>query len=234
MASARPGRVGRPRTNPSPIERLPREEVVAVASRLFAEQGFGATTMREIAERSGLQQSSIYYYFANKEEILSAIVGEVNRLGIDRVAQINVEGGSAGLRLFRTIRYDAAMLCTLPYDVNEILRLRALQEARFAGYWKDRQQLNDDVEAMVVEGVATGEFVEVDPRLTALTLLSDDEAVQNWYRPLGEHRLLGDYQPAEIGEFLATLALRGLLVDRRALTRIKREADMADAALEGE
>lgn len=203
-----------------------------MASRLFAEKGFGATTMREIAGRSGLQQSSIYYYFANKEEILSAIVGEVNRLGLDRLANINAQGGSAALRLFRTIRYDATMLCLLPYDINEILRMRALQEDRFAGYWKDRQQLNDDVEALVTEGVASGELLEVDPRLTALTLLSDDEAVQNWYRPQGEHGLLGEYRPTEIGEFLATLALRGLLTDRRSLPRIRRASDELDTALD--
>lgn len=206
---------------------------MAVASRLFAERGFAATTMREIAERSGLQQSSIYYYFSRKEEILSQIVHEVNRLGLERLAIVNAEGGSAGLRLFRTLRFDAAMLCRLPYDVNEILRLGALQEDRFAAYWTERQQLNDEVEALIVEGCADGELLAVDARLAALSVLSNDEAVQNWYRPLGEHRLLGTYQPAEIGEFLATFTLQALLVDRRRLTTIRRQADLLDAALDG-
>jgi AcrR family transcriptional regulator len=235
----RAGRVGRPRTNPSPIDRPPRDEVIAVASRLFAEKGFAATTMREIAGRSGLQQSSIYYYFANKEEVLETIVGEANRLGLDRLARVNAEGGSAAVRLYRIVRYDAATLCVLPYDINEILRLAALQEERFAGYWKDRQLLNDEVEALVLEGTRTAELIDCDARLVALTLLSNNEATQNWYRPLGEHRLaqredprLGGYRPAEIGELLADMALGALLRDRRSLPRVRRRAAALDALID--
>jgi TetR/AcrR family transcriptional regulator len=203
-----------------------------VASRLFAERGFGSTTMREIAERSGLRQSSIYYYFSSKEEILEEIVGEVNRLSVDRLHRINADGGSAALRLFRTLRFDAAMLCRLPYDVNEILRLAALQEERFAAYWKERQLLNDEVEAIIAEGTEAGELRPMDARLAALTVLSNDEAVQNWYRPLGEHRLRADYDPAVIGDFLAGFALDALLVQRRRLPGIRRDADRLDAALD--
>lgn len=206
--------------------------MIAVASRLFAERGFGATTMREIAERSGLRQSSIYYYFSGKEEILEEIVGEVNRLSVDRLHRINADGGEPALRLFRTLRFDAAMLCRLPYDVNEILRLAALQEERFANYWKERQLLNDEVEAIIVEGIDAGELRPVDARLAALTVLSNDEAAQNWYRPLGEHRLRAGYDPAEIGDFLATFALDALLVSRRRLAAIRRRADRLDAALD--
>ncbi|MGD9750549.1 MAG: TetR/AcrR family transcriptional regulator [Acidimicrobiia bacterium] len=229
MNASAPRRAGRPRTNRQPIDRPPRDEAIAVASRLFAEKGFAATTMREIAERSGLQQSSIYYYFKSKDEILEAIVAEVNRVVLEGFARIAADGGSPGLRLFRTLRLDVTMLCGLPYDVNEILRLPALQEERFAAYWKERQQLNDEVEALLAEGVADGEFLPMDPRLAALSLLSNDEATQNWYRPLGEHRLVGDYEPAEIGGFLATMALQAFLVDRRRLAAIRRRADELDA-----
>ncbi|MFN0030199.1 MAG: TetR family transcriptional regulator [Acidimicrobiales bacterium] len=225
-------RVGRPRVNPLPRDQSPREEVVAVASRMFALHGFAAVKMSEIAASSGLRQSSIYYYFNNKEEILAEIVGEVNRLGLERLLQVNSQGESAGLRLFRTLRFDAEMLCRLPYDVNEILRMTALQEERFSRYWSDRQDLNDGVEALVAEGIAAGEFLELDARLAALTLLSNDEAVQNWYRPLGTHRLQGDYQPHEIGAFLATMALQALLADRRRLPLIRRLADRLDADLD--
>ena len=232
MSAPRPRPLGRPRTDRRPIEGDARSGVITMASRLFAEKGFGATTMREIASGAGLQQSSIYYYFSSKEEILEEIVGEVNRLSVDRLHRINHDGGTAALRLFRTIRYDATMLCGLPYDVNEILRLAALQEERFANYWKERQLLNDEVEVLIVDGIATGELRAVDARLMALTVLSNDEAVQNWYRPLGEHRLVGDYEPAAIGDFLATFALEALLASRRQLAAIRRRADQLDAVLD--
>jgi AcrR family transcriptional regulator len=226
---------GRPRTNPRPLAREPRAEILAVASRLFAVHGVGATKMGEIAQEAGLQQSSVYYYFRNKEEILRELVADANRTPLEHLERVEHDGGSAGVRLYRLIQLDVAALCAFPYDINEVHRLSAQDPRTFAVYWRERQALNDGVEAIVREGVRSGEFRPVDPRLTALTLLANDEGVQNWYRPVGEHRLRGrdrraggDYAPDEIGAHLADLALRSLLRDRRRLDAIVREADQLD------
>jgi TetR/AcrR family transcriptional regulator len=212
--------------------------VVAVGARLFREQGFAQTTMRQIATEAGLQQSSVYYYFSSKEAVLEALVEGANRLSLDRLERIEAGGGPAPVRLHRIVRFDVRLLCELPYDINEVLRLSALQEDHLAGYWGDRQALNDGVEALLREGIAAGDLVEVDARLAALTLLSNDEAVQNWYRPLGSHHLLGrdgdPYTPAEIADFLADLALSALLRDRRTLATVRRRSHEADAALDAE
>ena len=65
-------RPGRPRANRRARVGDPRQEILTVASRLFAEQGVGGTTMSEIAGAAGLQQPSVYYYFSSKEAILEA------------------------------------------------------------------------------------------------------------------------------------------------------------------
>lgn len=211
---------------------------MAVGARLFRAQGFAQTTMRQIASEAGLRQSSVYYYFSSKEAVLEALVSGANRLSLDRLARIEADGGSAAVQLHRLLRFDARLLCELPYDINEVLRLSALQEDHLAGYWDDRQALNDGVERLVQRGMDAGDLVETDARLVALTLLSNDEAVQNWYRPMGAHHLAGDkadggrYTPAEIGDFLADLALSGLLRDRRSLPGVRRRAQEADAALD--
>jgi TetR/AcrR family transcriptional regulator len=194
--------------------------------------------MRQIATEAGLRQSSVYYYFSSKEAVLEALVAGANRLSLDRLARIEGDGGSAGVQLHRIVRFDARLLCELPYDINEVLRLSALQEDNLAGYWDDRQALNDGVQRLVERGIAEGDLVDTDARLAALTLLSNDEAVQNWYRPLGAHHLAGDkagggrYTPEEIGDFLADLALSGLLRDRRTLPGVRRRSQEADAALD--
>ena len=181
--------------------------------------------MSEIARRSGLRQSSVYYYFPDKEAILETILGTVNRAILDELARINLAGGSAALRLYRLIRHDAQQICAFSYDINELYRLSTLQEERFAPFWAERAELNQAVEDLLREGVATGEFVDLDPRLCALTLLSNDEGTQNWYRPIGAQGQLGDerFDPDEIAAFMANFALSSLLRDRRALTRIQRD-----------
>src|SRR2546427_6136045 len=57
-----------------------RETLLKLAARTFGEQGYSATTMRNIAEQSGIEAASIYYHFASKEEL----VDEVMEQGGDR------------------------------------------------------------------------------------------------------------------------------------------------------
>jgi AcrR family transcriptional regulator len=223
-------RTGRPRADSRPIEHEPRQEIVAVASRLFAERGVAATTMSEIARRSGLRQSSVYYYFRDKEQILEEILASVNRVILDELARINADGGPPSLRLYRLIRIDVRQICAFPYDINEVSRLSALQEERFQRFWAERRELNLSVEALLREGIAAGEIVGVDPRLAALTLLANDEATQNWHRPVGALGQIEDdgYEATDIADFVADHAVGGLLADRAALAGLRDEARRRD------
>jgi len=51
-----------------------RERILAEALRLFAESGYGGASMRELARRVGVRESSLYNHFAGKAAILEAIV----------------------------------------------------------------------------------------------------------------------------------------------------------------
>ena len=56
--------------------------VLLAAARLFRHHGYAATTLREVADASGIKAGSIYYHFESKEQIL----GEVLDKGIQVVA----------------------------------------------------------------------------------------------------------------------------------------------------
>lgn len=53
-----------------------RERILAEALRLFAESGYGGASMRDLARRVGIRESSLYNHFAGKAAILEAIVSE--------------------------------------------------------------------------------------------------------------------------------------------------------------
>jgi AcrR family transcriptional regulator len=46
----------------------------SVAAELFAERGYGETSLREIAERLGITKAALYYHYPSKERLLQAIV----------------------------------------------------------------------------------------------------------------------------------------------------------------
>lgn len=50
--------------------------IVEAAAALFAEVGFEATTMADVAKRAGSSIGNVYKYFANKEELFAAVLPE--------------------------------------------------------------------------------------------------------------------------------------------------------------
>ena len=56
-----------------------RLQAIRSAAAVFAEKGFHGSSTRDIAERLGIKQGSLYYYFKSKEEAL----GEVCLFGIE-------------------------------------------------------------------------------------------------------------------------------------------------------
>ena len=62
-------------SNTSHCQRL---EAIRSAAAVFAEKGFNGSSTKDIAERMGIKQGSLYYYFKSKEEAL----GEVCLFGI--------------------------------------------------------------------------------------------------------------------------------------------------------
>jgi len=51
-----------------------RDRILKVALQLIADQGFAATSTREISERLGFTKAALYYHFRTKEDLLAAIV----------------------------------------------------------------------------------------------------------------------------------------------------------------
>ncbi|HET6591271.1 MAG TPA: TetR/AcrR family transcriptional regulator [Xanthomonadales bacterium] len=50
------------------------QALLDAAEDLFAEQGFAATPVRQIAERAGVNPALVHYYFGNKKDLLLAVM----------------------------------------------------------------------------------------------------------------------------------------------------------------
>src|ERR1017187_9211199 len=64
---------GRPVASP---DRDARELLISAAPELFAVRGVPATSSSRIAERAGLTSPMVHYYFADREQLLDAVVEE--------------------------------------------------------------------------------------------------------------------------------------------------------------
>jgi len=80
-----------------------RAELIRVAARLFREKGFHGTTTRDIAAAVGMRSGSPFYHFANKHELLIAVMEEGLRLGLDRIVAALADTSMTPTERFQTL-----------------------------------------------------------------------------------------------------------------------------------
>jgi len=200
----------------------PTDEILAAAGRLFGELGVAGTTMSRLASESGLGQSSLYYYFRSRDEVVAALVARANVVPLALAERVGSESGSVASKLFRFVRGDVEALCSLPFDINEIHRVAARDREQFATYWRERSRLERKLSTLVREGIESGELRIVEPRLAALTILASDEGTQNW------HRYGVRVRVRETAEHVAGATVAGLLAPGRALEDVLAEVEELD------
>ncbi|NGN91706.1 TetR/AcrR family transcriptional regulator [Nocardioides sp. KC13] len=119
MTTRRPS-PGRPRHIPSSSAASPRDQVLDAAAELFVTRGFAATSTREIAERVGIRQASLYYHFAGKDEILAELLQRSVRPTVDKVAKIEalVPPETHATALYLLALIDIRTLADAPHNVG--------------------------------------------------------------------------------------------------------------------
>jgi len=212
-------RTGRPRRDGRQVVGDPTDDILSAAGKLFGELGVAATTMSRLAAEVGLGQSSLYYYFRSREEILAALVARANVVPLALVDEVVAAPVSVPVKLHRFVRGDVEALCALPFDINEVHRAAARDRERFSTYWDERRRLERRLSGLVRQGLVEGDLRPVDAGLTARTIMANDEGVQNWFR-LGARR-----RPADVGRYLADLTVAGLLSARRNLDDVAAESN---------
>jgi AcrR family transcriptional regulator len=108
--------------------------LTVAALALFAEQGYQATTVAEIAERAGLTERTFFRYFSDKREVLFSGSEELSFLWLEAVAAAPPEASplaavSAGLdpvAEFFVERHDFAGIRSAIIEANPELKEREL------------------------------------------------------------------------------------------------------------
>ncbi len=71
-----------------------RQRILAVSGELFVEQGYDATSLREIAERLGVTKAALYYHFSSKDQILRALLEPGNAIITELIGRLEAARGS--------------------------------------------------------------------------------------------------------------------------------------------
>jgi len=85
--------------------------ILQAATEVFAEQGFAAVTVAEIAQRAGIGKGTVYEYFSSKDELLFAVFEWMNERILERFEALLAENGSSRERLQRMLGIAAEITC---------------------------------------------------------------------------------------------------------------------------
>jgi len=130
-----------------------KEEILAVALRLFSERGFHNVSVQEIAEESEFSVGTLYNFFESKELLFGALMKSVSNY-VKAHKQI-IEDHTPTIRLY------------MSQDIPSVLTVRPDVEPKTDAV---RDEIHQKLLKIFKSGIRKGIFRDINPWITALSL----------------------------------------------------------------
>lgn len=159
----RPSQLGRP---VGADAEQTRARIIAAAMCLVARAGYARATIREIARAAEMTSGSLYHYFANKSDLLEAIVDEMDRIALPRLRAAAARSDDAVDRLAAVLDESSGLMRDYP-DLAGFERAMRLagHEHRHRLQQTGLKALRDIITEIVRDAQARGALpVGTDPR----------------------------------------------------------------------
>ena len=155
-----------------------KQSILKTATRLFAEQGYEATTTLQVAMQIGITEPSVYYYYKNKTLLFSAVLELASNAYKSGIDVLKPSDQSCFSMIEALIRFHTAII-DKNYDYMRILlrtcpkRLSDENDHCTKIYRDARAKLKELIGETLKKGINTKEFndVDVDPTSNMLIAL---------------------------------------------------------------
>jgi len=149
-------------------------EIVEAALAVFAEKGFAAARLDQIARRAGVSKGALYLYFATKEELFRAVVGQVIAPNLRGLRDLLADHPGPFHALLATAAERLAVVVSAPAlgGVAKMVIGEARNFPELARVWHDElaAQALGALTAAIAAAQARGEVRAGDPRAYALQI----------------------------------------------------------------
>lgn len=182
-----------------------KKHIMSVAARVFAEKGYYATTISDLADAAGIAKGTIYWYFSNKRSIMAAILDDITE-EITETFSRAMEGAPDGL--------EAVLRCVEPafrllekhgpiylMYFREIGSTDAILQDKFRRVYK---VVHRGTRNALQSGIEEGVVRSVNPDLSAYAVMGLIERVSELgdMNGTGEDRVPFEQKAAETRELL--------------------------------
>lgn len=189
-----------------------REHLIRLAADLFAEKGFQATTVRDIAREAGILSGSLYHHFDSKESIVDEVLSHFFDEVLTAYRAVVDKGDDPRTTIAELVRIAFGTLephrAAITVIQNDWAYLRAMP--RFAYLTKVEQDVEKMWADTLERGQRAGVFrTDIDARLTYRMIRDTIWVAVRWYRPGGS------LNTAELAEHYLKVMFDGIAVHDR-------------------
>ena len=181
-----------------------RERILAAALKLFAHEPYQAVTMDRVAESAGVAKGTLYLYFPSKDALYLGVLSD----GLDTAYRTYQSSADPRLPVVERLRRSIAVMVEFYDQRRDFLRLFATEEPRLAEARNriieaSRERGFNFFASLIEEGIRTGVFTRLDPRLATFTIQGAIRSLLLYYgsgRPVCElSRELGNMMLRSLG-----------------------------------
>ncbi|GAA1002941.1 hypothetical protein Aple_002100 [Acrocarpospora pleiomorpha] len=162
-----------------------RAEILRCATRLFADHGFDATTMDDVARAAKITKRTLYRYMSTKDELLFEIHDSF--AGYASVLDnLPPDSGDPAVELTELIRLHVAMVADHTTEISVFFEERKHLDGAHARRIEERRDAYERRAVGIIErGVTSGAFHDLPARAVAQAILGAMTEMYRWYSPGG-------------------------------------------------
>ena len=158
-----------------------RQQILAAAVKVFAEKGFHASRVGDIAEEAGIAYGLVYHYFASKEDLLETIFRTTWTEMLARIGEVE----EADIPAAEAVRQVTALLLRTWRRDPDLVRVLVREVTRNQHVQQEIEEITEAMEALeriIRRGQEAGEFrAELDARLSAVVFYGAlEEVLSSW------------------------------------------------------
>jgi AcrR family transcriptional regulator len=151
-----------PRVKPS------RYRILRASGELFARWGYHGTSTRQIATGAGLSQPTLFHHFKSKQAIMEDLLG-INYLPpLSLIRKLIDYPASPPARVWAATVLDVLYCTRLGIDLAGTHNDDVLTDPDFARWSEVKDTYAACVAALIAQGVDSGDFADIDPRLSLM------------------------------------------------------------------
>lgn len=157
--------------------------IVKAGAAIFRDKGFGAASMRDLAETLGIEAASLYNHIRSKNEILETICFNIaNRFNM-QLDEIEASNLTPVKKIEAVLRFHIQQMIE---NYEEVIvsdrEWKHLDEPYRSNFHNQRRNYRKRFAAIIEEAIKKGEVKKIDAPTAVVILLHSVNGIESWHR----------------------------------------------------